>query len=245
MAHAYQQIPLDESSKKLVVINTQKGLFQYNRLPLGVSSAPSIFQCMMEGILKGIPHVSVYLDDILVTGNSPEEHLSNLEVVLTRLKDAGLRLKKKKCAFMLEVIEYLGHKISADGLAPTEEKVRAVNDAHAPLNVSQLCAFWGLVNYYGKFLPKLSSILASLYNFLKKKEKWMWAKPQEEALLAIKKQLTAACLLTHFDPDKEVVLACDASLYGIGAVLSHRTEEGEKPIAYASCSLLAAEKKYA
>ena len=83
MEHVYQQIPLEESSKKLVVINTQKGLFKYNRLPFGVSSAPSIFQCAMEGILRGIPHVSVYLDDILVIGNSPEEHLSNLEAVLT------------------------------------------------------------------------------------------------------------------------------------------------------------------
>ena len=166
MAHAYQQIPLEETFKKLVVINTQKGLFQYNQLPFGASFAPSIFQRMMESILRGIPHVSVYLDDILVTGNLPKEHLSNLEVVLTRLKDAGLRLKKKKCAFMLEAIEYLGHQISADSLASKEEKVKAVNDAPAPLNVSQLSAFLGLVNYYGKFLPRFSSTLAPVYKLL-------------------------------------------------------------------------------
>ena len=89
MAHAYQQIPLEEeSSKKLVVINTQKGLFLYNRLLFGVSSTPSIFQCTMEGILRGIPYVSVHLDDILATGNLPDKHLSYLEAVLTGLKDA-------------------------------------------------------------------------------------------------------------------------------------------------------------
>ena len=104
--------------------------------------------------------------------------------------------------------------------------------------------FLELVNYYSKFLPKLSSTLAPLYKLLKEEEKRMWTKPQEEAWQAIKKQLTAACLLTHFNSDKEVVLACDAAPHAIGAVLSHKTEEGEKPIAYASRSLSAA-KKYA
>ena len=83
LAHAYQQIPLDDPSKKLAVINTQKGLFQYTRLPFGVSAAPAIFQRTIEGILRGIPHVCVYLDDILVMGKTEEEHLQRLEAVLT------------------------------------------------------------------------------------------------------------------------------------------------------------------
>ena len=81
LAHAYQQILLDEESRKLVVINTHKGLFRYNRLPFGVASAPAIFQRTIEGILRGIPHVCVYLDDILVTGNTDDEHLHTLEEV--------------------------------------------------------------------------------------------------------------------------------------------------------------------
>ena len=92
----------------------------------------------MEGLLHGIPHVSLYLDDILVTGVSDEEHLTTLDKVLSRLEEAGLRLKRNKCAFMLLSVEYLGHKISAEGLQPTREKVRAVNKAPPPNNVSQL-----------------------------------------------------------------------------------------------------------
>ena len=88
-------------------------------------------------------------------GTTKEEHIKSLDTVLSRLEDAGLRLKKQKCSFMLDSVEYLGHRISAEGLRPTKEKVRAVIDAPPPQDVSQLRAFLGLVNYYGKFLPQL------------------------------------------------------------------------------------------
>ncbi len=88
-----------------VTINTHKGLYQYSRLPFGVSSAPAIFQRTMEGILRGIPNVSVYIDDILVTGASDKEHIKTLDEVLSRLETAGLKLKQKKCAFMLSIVE--------------------------------------------------------------------------------------------------------------------------------------------
>ena len=101
----------------------------------------------------------MYIDDILVTGKSEEEHLQTVDEVLSRLEAAGLRLKRDKCTFMLPSVEYLGHTILAEGLQPTTEKVRAIVDAPAPQNVSQLRSFLGLVNYYGKFLPNLSSIL--------------------------------------------------------------------------------------
>ena len=125
-AQAYLQVPLEESSKTLVTINTPKGLFRYNRLPFGVSAAPSIFQRTMETLLQGIDHTSVYLDDILVTGATDEEHLRNLDQVLARLEGAGMRLKRKKCEFMLPEVEYLGHRITSQGLQPTGEKVRAI-----------------------------------------------------------------------------------------------------------------------
>ena len=138
LAHAYTQIPLDEASKQYVTINTHKGLFRCNRLPFGVSATPSIFQRTMEGLLHRIPHVSIYLDDILVTGASDEEHLTTLDKVRSRLEEAGLIFKCNKCAFMLPSVEYLSHKISAEGLEPIGKKVRAGNKAPLPNNVSQL-----------------------------------------------------------------------------------------------------------
>ena len=116
----------------------------------------------MESLLQGIPRVSIYLDDILVTGTSEADHLDALDQVLTRLEDAGLRLKQSKCAFLLPSVDYLGHKISEKGLQPTEEKVRAIKEAPPPTNVSQLRSFLGSINYYTKFLPNLANTLAPL-----------------------------------------------------------------------------------
>ncbi len=119
---------------------------------------------------------------------------------------------------MLPSVEYLGHNISAEGLRPTEDKIRAITEAPAPSNVSQLRSFLGLVNYYAKFLPQLSSTLAPLYKLLQKRTTWSWGSEQQIAFQEAKSQLTSPCLLLHFDADRELVLACDASPYGIGAV---------------------------
>ncbi|KAL5473476.1 hypothetical protein EMCRGX_G027965 [Ephydatia muelleri] len=245
LANAYLQLELDEDSKKYVIISTHKGLFRYNRLPFGVSSAPSLFQRTMEGIVGNIPNVLVYFDDILVAGSSEEEHLHTLETVLSRLKAAGLRLKLQKCSFMLSSVEYLGHKISAEGIHPTEEKKQAILDAPPPQNLQQLRSFLGLLNFYGKFLPNIARTLAPLYGLLKKNTRWCWGRPQSEAFNKAKHLLTSAQVLTPFDVKKKLCLSCDASPYGIGAVLSHQFADGsERPIAYASRTLAPAERKY-
>ena len=153
LAHAYQQVVLCDELKDLVTINTHKGLYQVNRLLFGVASAPSMFQRIMESILHGLPGVSVYIDDILITGKSIEEHLENLEAVITWLEETGLRLKRDKCAFLLPSMEYLGYKITAQGLQPTLDKVKAVQNAPAPQDVSQLKLFIGLVNYFCQIYP--------------------------------------------------------------------------------------------
>ncbi len=165
----------------------------------------------MESLLQGIPSVVVYIDDILVTGASDAEHLRNLETVISRLEKAGLWLKKNKCAFMLTEVEYLGHKISRRGLQPTTEKVRAVANAPPPQNVTQLKSFLGLVNYYGKFLPNLSTVLAPLHCLLQKQTRWVWGGAQQKAFADVKALLMSSRLLVHYDTHKELVLSCDAS----------------------------------
>jgi len=160
LSHAYLQLELEEDSQELVTINTHNGLYKYKRLPFGVALAPAIFQRIMEATLQSLPMVCVYLDDILVLDKTQQEHLTNLNEVLTRLEAAGLCLKKEKCTFCQPQVAYLGHIISVDGLKPSPNKLRAVSELLSPSKVSGLKTFLGLVNYYAKFLPDLATRLA-------------------------------------------------------------------------------------
>ena len=245
MSQAYQQLLLDEPSKKLVVINTPKGLFQYNRLPFGISSAPGIFQRVMDTLLQGIVGIVVYLDDILITGSSNAEHLASLKEVLTRLEKAGLRLNQKRSQFLAPSITYLGYRIDSEGLHPTEDKLKAVQSAPQPNNVTELKAYLGLLTYYGRFLPHLPSVLAPLYALLHQSAEWQWGSTEQESFRKSKELLLSSQVLVHFDPKLPVLLACDASSYGIGAVLAHKMPDGtERPIGFASRTLSAPEKQY-
>ena len=244
LAHAYMQVPLEDTSKALTTINTHKGLNQYNRLPFGISSAPAIFQRTMETILRDIPQVFVYIDDIVVTGGTEIELLQNLDVVLKRLKEKGIRLKQK-CYFMLQEVEYLGHVLSSSGIQPSPKNVRAIQSVPAPENITQLKSFLGMVTYYLKFMPNLSTTLSPLYSLLQKNSKWKWTKEHKSAFAKVKEQLASPVLLTSFDPDKELILQCDTSPYGLGAVLAHKDpDRTECPIAFCSRTLAPAEKNY-
>ena len=164
LSQVYQQLVLDEESQ----INTHKGLYKYKRLPYGVSSAPGIFQRAMENLLQGIDGVAMYIDNILVTGATEEEHLKALGEVLSRLENAGLRAKKNKCRFMAPSVLYLGYWIDTKGLHPLADKVQAIERAPVPQNVTELKSFLGLLTYYGKFISNQATHLAPLYQLLQK-----------------------------------------------------------------------------
>lgn len=200
LTQAYQQLKLNPQSQKYLVINTHKGLFQYTRLPFGVSSAPGIFQKTMESLLHGIPGVIVYVDDILISRATEAEHLESLEEVLKQLAVAGLRAKKNKCKFRAPFVEFLGHLVDEKGIHPLPEKVRAIQQAPTPTNVTELKSYLGLISYYGKFLPNLSTHLAPLYKLLNKKVLWDWSSEQERAFQKSKEMLTSESLLTHYNP---------------------------------------------
>jgi len=246
MSQAYQQMTLDEESRKFTTINTHKGLFQYNRLPFGVSSASGIFQRTMENLLQGIPQVIVRMDDILkISGKDDNNHIANLEAVLKKLSEAGLRLRKEKCFFMVPDVTYCGYEINGRGIKPVEAKVEAIQNAPVPENVTQLRAFLGMLNYYHRFLPDIATVLEPLHKLLRQGTKWCWKTEQQVAFDKSKKLLQSANLLVHFQPDLELILASDASDYGVGAVLSHRMADGtERPIGYVSRSLNTAERGY-
>ena len=246
LSQAYLQVPVSEDSRKYLTITTHKGMFCYNRLPFGITSAPSIFQKIMDKVLQGLPNVHCFLDDILVTGNDDTHHLENLKAVLSCLEQLGLRVQKEKCKFFRSSLEYLGHIIDSKGLHKALDKVHAILDAPESTNTSQLRSFLGLINYCARFVPNLLTLLHPLKALLHKEVKWEWSEECNSAFCEAKEQLTSDRVLIHYNPTLPVILACDASPYGAGAVLSHKLSSGkEKTIAFVSRTLSKVEQNYA
>ena len=189
-----------------------------------------------HGVTAGRPTSCLHLPDWGSGNISPAEPSGCPGV-------SGIRLKHEKCAFMISEVEYSGHSILAKGIQPVSEKVRAIRDAPRPQDVSQVRSFLGMLNYYGKFLPNLAKLLRPLYDLLQSATTWNWGESQEQAFCKAKELLSSIPLLTHYDPEKPLVLSCDASPYGVGAVLLE--DQSERPIAYASRTLSPAERKYA
>eukprot|EP00731_Ephydatia_muelleri_P032647 Em0024g191a len=245
LARAYKQMEVLESHRPLLTINTHLGLFRYCRLPFGIATAPAMWQKAMSLVLQGCKKVVYYMDDILVTGKTRQQHEQNLRAVFQRLQQYGLRVNLPKCRFFQESLEFLGHNVSSEGIRPTKERVEGIQNAAVPRNKSELKSFLGLMTYNARFLPALSSVLHRLYQLLKKDEKWGWTACHEKAFKEAKRLVCEVVTLVHYDVEKPVKVYCDASSYGVGACLVHVIGGQEKPIAYASRTLSQAEMKYA
>ena len=172
--NVYNQLLLDEASKSLTTINTHQGLFQYKRLSFGVASAPAIFQKTMDELLRGIPGVIVFLDDILVSGSSHAEHEARLCEVLSRVERVGLKLNPTKCSFGVSNVTYLGYSTDVSGLKPTKDKLDAILNAPELKDVTQFRSYLGVLNFYRNFLVGAAAILKPLNSLLKKDVKWNW-----------------------------------------------------------------------
>ena len=216
---------MEEDSKKYLAINTHMGLFQYNRLVFGLTSAPAIWQHTIDQVLEGTSGTSCILDVMIITGKNDEEHLANLKEVLRRLQAHGLRANKPKCEFFKAKITFCGHDIDSHGLHKSPEKVEAVLKASRPCNVAELRSFLGLVNSYNRFLPNLSTVAHPL-NQLLENHQWKWTEQCETAFYNVKEMITSEQVLTHYDPILPLRLARDASPVEIGAVLSHVMNDG-------------------
>lgn len=180
-SHAYTHIALDPDSQDITTINSHCGLYRYKRLPYGISSCAAIFQRTMEAIFKDIPNTVIYFDNLYITGFDDANHLKTLETVLERCEKRGLNIKRSKCEFLKDEIDFLGYRLTKDGLLPQPKKIAAIMKAPRPNNVHELKSYLGMLNYYSKFLPNLSNQLAPLYDLLKKDMKWIWTRKQQSA----------------------------------------------------------------
>ncbi|XP_053618601.1 uncharacterized protein K02A2.6-like [Plodia interpunctella] len=245
LRHAYEQILLEPDSQKFTTITTHVGTFAYRRTPYGLSCVPEQFQKIMEETLHGIPGTVVFLDDICITGGDRHAHMRNLRAALDRLRLMGLTVKLEKCSFLTKSVKYLGFIIDKNGLHPDPDKLDAISRIPTPTDVTQLKSFLGLLNYYGKFIPNLSSLLHPLHNLLKKDTPWDWNSQCIKAFEKAKTCLLSDKVLAHYEEGRPLVLSVDSSAYGVGAVLAHSYPDGgERPVSCASRTLNEAERNY-
>lgn len=245
LADAFLQFELDFESKKYLTINTHKGLFQYNRLPFGVKTAPAIFQCSIEQVLSGIDGVIPYIDDILIHAPDSQTMSQRVKAVLKRLKHYNLRARLEKCEFYTKQVRYLGYIIDQHGVHSDPKQVEPILNMPSPSNIQELRSFLGAINYYGKFLPRMYDLRAPLNHLLNKNVKFIWDSKCQNAFERFKEILCSDLLLAHFNPSMPVKVSADASNNGIGACISHVYQDGtEKAIAHASRTLTETEKRY-
>lgn len=246
----YHQIPLasEDDRRKSAFINSQ-GTFAWNVCPQGEANAPAAFCRLMDIVMSGLKWqgVLVFVDDILVYTKTFEEHLQILEVMFERLRAAGLTLKPEKSYLMRDQIHYLGHVITAHGVSPDPDKIRAVRDFPIPKNKTDVRAFLGLTGYYRKFIEKYSYVAKPLNDLTKgdgKQIEWVEGGPAHKAFEELKNRLISSPIMAHPDWDLPFIVQTDACHYGISAILAQKVHGKERVVSYHSKTLTEPQQKW-
>ena len=249
----YWQIEIEPLDQHKTSFICEFGQFEFVRMPFGLTNAPATFQRFMNHIFRKHLNlfVLVYLDDIIIFSRSIEDHVNHLNEVFKILKEAGLRLKLSKCHFAKNQINYLGHVISDQGVAPDPNKTSSIANFPQPRNVKELQSFLGLANYYRKYIKAFAEKAHPLTTLTRKNYQWNWGDEQARAFNCIKDSLLTKPILGYPDFSKEFIVHTDASNFGVGAVLSqlqrplHSADDShEVAIAYASKHLTETQMKW-
>ena len=242
----YWQISMHPNSREKTAFATHNGLYEFLVMPFGLTNSGASFQRLMGHILRGLEYrfALIYIDDIIIFSKSVEEHLSHLEEVFKRLRGANVKLNPKKCSFVKQKVEYLGHVVTPDGISPDPGKVRVVQDFPTPTNLKQLRTFLGLANYYRCFIKGFVHIARPLNVLTKKGVKFSWTQSCDDAFDKLKRALVSAPILVYPNFKEPFLLFVDASSMGIGFTLAQNQHGKEVVIAYNGRGLNSAEQNY-
>ena len=207
---------------------------------------PEVFQRKMSEMLSGLEGVLCLIDNVLMIGKDLEEHDKRLQRVLEKLSESKITLNYDKCEFAKSEIKFLGQVMNQNGVRPDPQKIKAITEIPQPSNRTEARRFLGMANQLSKFCPQLSEQVKPIRDLLSSKNDWLWGDQQQKSFEFIKQHLSTSPVLALFDPEKETIVASDASSYGLGAVLKQKQPGGEiRPIAYISRSLTDTEQRYA
>ena len=246
LASGYWQCEIEEEDRPKTAFATHSGLYQFKVLPFGLCNAPAVFERLMELVLKGLNYERClcYLDDVVIFGKSFDEAILNLAKVLNRFRKANLKVRPSKCQLFRTKCNFLGHVIQKDGISCDPDKISAVNNLPPPSNLSELKSLLGLVGYYRKFIPDFATIAYPLTKLTQKNVQFCWDMECDNALKSLQGKLTNAPILSFPTEDDMLILDTDASLTGIGAVLSQVQNGTEHVLCYASKTLSKQQQRY-
>ena len=245
MRSGYYHLELSQESQPkpaFVVGGPKGGKWEFKRCPFGLTQAPAYFQMLVNKVLEGLEFAFGYLDDILIYSRNMDEHLQHVQTLFEWMRQADLKLTKRKCNFLKAHVQYLGHYISGQGLEPIPEKLESLQQMPAPTDLTEVRKFLGFVGYYQKFIPKYSDIARPLTNLTRKDIPFEWSPACQVAFEMLKEYLLKEPILKYPKTDQPYILYTDASKYAWAGVLTqaynYKEEEKEfaihHPITYVS-----------
>nr|AAQ56486.1 putative polyprotein [Oryza sativa Japonica Group] len=238
----YHQLRIKEEDIPKTAFTTRYGLFECTVMSFGLTNAPAFFINLMNKVFMEYldKFVVVFIDDILIYSRTKEEHEEHLRLALEKLREHQLYAKFSKCEFWLSEVKFLGHVISAGGVAVDPSNVESITNWKQPKTVSEIRSFLGLAGYYRRFIENFSKIAKPMTRLLQKDVKYKWSEECKQSFQELKNRLISAPILILPDPKKGFQVYCDASQLGLGCVLM---QDG-KVVAYASRQLRPHEKNY-
>lgn len=239
------QIGLDPRDRDKTAFSTSQGLYQFTVTPFGLATSPSVFERLMEDVLRGLQwsECLVYMDDIIVPAPTVDLELERLNHVFTRLREANLKLKPSKCILFQKSVKFLGHVVSENGISTDPDKISAIQKWTVPKNVKEMKSFLGLCGYYRRHVKGFADIARPLHKACKGK-KLNWTDDCNQAFERLKQAMTSPPVLTYPQHGQEFILDTDASNVAVGAILSHEIDGKEHVIAYMSKALNKHEESY-
>jgi len=231
----YYQFPLRIGDEAKTAFQTPDAVYEFTRIPMGMKNAPSWFQAEMAKVLRGLAGVELYIDDLIVVGDTKEELLLNFSATLDRLQQCQIHVNPDKCQFGLEEVTYLGHQIGRKGIAISPKRRQALSQLPVPTNTKSLRQFVGAMTYVSWFIEDFALVARPLHRLCSDQVPFTWGQGEQQAYETLKQAVQQAPLLAHLNYAKAIFIQTDASDVGMGAMIYQKDEGGRiLPVSFLS-----------